>query len=256
MTKRLLVLNAIVFALMVLLSFSPSLLGTVQRWFGLTPDMWGSSPAFLPAWQVVTYGFMHSTAGLQHFLFNMLSLFFFGTMVEQQVGSKRMVIAYIGAMLAGALACLIAGWLGNGSIPTLGASGAVLGILLMAAVLQPDAKIIFIMFPMTIRTLVMIVVAMDAFALLTAFRDGGSDGVAHWVHLGGAAFGYFWARKGFIHVDWTERFERKRKQVHQQREVDSASHMDNLLIKIKKEGISSLTDKERAFLKQMADRRK
>ncbi len=252
LTKRLIVLNAIVFVLMMVLSFSPAILGGVIRWFGITPDMWFPLP---PVWQLVTYGFMHDTGGLSHLLFNMLGLFFFGSMVEREVGSMRMGIAYFGAMLAGGFAHLIAGWIGNGAISALGASGAVLGILVAAAVLQPNAKVIFIIFPMTLKVLVTIVVAMDAFALLTAFRDGGGDGVAHWVHLGGAAFGFLWARMGFIHVDWLERHRQKQRQATQQQELNANLHMDELLVKIQKQGISSLSDKERAFLKKMSERR-
>jgi membrane associated rhomboid family serine protease len=254
--KRLMVANVIVFLLMMPLSPTGASMHTLVHWMGVTPNMWLIEAPFLPLWQLLSYGFMHDTAGLQHLLFNMLGLFFFGTMVERAVGSKRFGIAYFGAMFAGGLAHIVAGWFGNGAVPALGASGAVLGVLLMAAVLQPTARVIFIIFPMTLKTLVMIVVGMDAFALIAAFRDGGSDGVAHWVHLGGAAFGFFWARKGLIHVDWSDRFARKRQVVHQEREQDAALHMDELLIKIQNKGITSLTDKERAFLKKMSERRK
>ncbi len=255
LTKRLMVLNAIIFVLMVLLSFNRPALGAALRWLGVTPDMWGLSAPFLPLWQLVTYGFVHDTGGLSHLAFNMLGLFFFGSMVEREVGSTRMGIAYFGAMLAGGFAHLIAGWIGTGHIPVVGASGAVLGILLAAAVLQPNAKVIFIIFPMTLKVLVTIVVAMDAFALLTAFRDGGGDGVAHWVHLGGAAFGFLWARMGFIHIDWMERHRQKQRHANQQQELNANLHMDELLVKIQKQGISSLSDKERAFLKKMSERR-
>ncbi|MDF1838170.1 MAG: rhomboid family intramembrane serine protease [Planctomycetota bacterium] len=254
--KRLMVINAIVFLLMVPLSPNGDSMHALVRWMGVTPNMWFLEAPFFPFWQLASYGFMHDTSSLQHLLFNMLGLYFFGTMVERAVGAKRFAIAYFGAMFAGGLAHVITGWFGHGSIPALGASGAVLGVLLMAAVMQPNARVIFIIFPMTLKTLVMIVVGMDAFALLVAFRDGGSDGVAHWVHLGGAAFGYFWARKGLIHVDWSDRWQRKRQVVHQAKEQDAALHMDELLIKIQKEGISSLSDKERAFLKKMSERGK
>lgn len=254
--KRLMVINVVVFVLMLPLAPHGETMLTLDRWFGVMPSMWLTEAPYLPFWQLVSYGFMHDTTGLHHLLFNMLGLYFFGTMVERQVGAKRFAIAYFGAMFAGGLAHVVAGWFGGAHLPVVGASGAVMGILLMAAVMQPQARVIFLIFPMTLKTLVMIVVGMDAFSLIVEFRDGGNDGVAHWVHLGGAAFGYFWARKGLIHVDWSERFERKRQVAQQERAQGEAMHMDELLVKINEKGISSLTDKERAFLKKASERKK
>ena len=254
--KRLMGINVAVFIVQMLISFSPALSQGVVRWFGLTPEMWFFSAPFLPFWQVVTYGFMHSTGSLMHILMNMMYLFFFGSLLEREVGARRMGIAYFGAIIFAGVVGIVTGWFADPSISTVGASGGTLGLLVMAAVLRPKDQIIFFIFPITIKTLVFILLGLDAFSLLVEFRDGSRDGVAHWVHLGGAAFGFFWARKGLIHVDWTERFERKRQIAQKEREQGAALHMDELLIKINKEGITSLSDKERAFLKKMSERGK
>ncbi|MCA9002012.1 MAG: rhomboid family intramembrane serine protease, partial [Planctomycetes bacterium] len=135
-------INVIVFMLMLPLSPGGGILGPLIRWLGLSPDMWLVGPPYLPIWQMVTYGFVHDTSGLMHILSNMLALYFFGGLLEQMIGSRRLAIGYFGALFAGGLAHLVAGWIAGSSIPGVGASGAVLGVLIMAAVLQPDARVI------------------------------------------------------------------------------------------------------------------
>ena len=250
--KKLIVWNVAIFAVSVVLSFSQGLFDPVMRYLALQPQQFGSEAPFLPFWQVVTYGFLHSVDGLAHVAFNMLGLYFFGTLLEHSVGSKRLVVTYFGAMLAGALLHIVMSKVLGTPNPAVGASGAVLGVLVAAAVLNPKAPVIFLIFPMTLATMAMIVLAMDAFAIITMLRDGSRSGVAHWVHLGGAIFGFLWARLGYIQVDWGERYREEKAKKQAASDRDDAQRMDDLLAKINREGIASLSNKEREFLKKMS----
>ncbi|MEZ5976097.1 MAG: rhomboid family intramembrane serine protease [Planctomycetota bacterium] len=114
---------------------------------------------------------------------------------------------------------------------------------------------IFVIFPMTLRTMALIVVGLDVFYLLVSLK-GQSDGVAHWVHLGGAAFGFLWARQGAIWKDPVEELEKRRIAQARQAAQDDEARMDQLLDRINRDGISSLSDREREFLKRMSERHK
>jgi membrane associated rhomboid family serine protease len=145
-------------------------------------------------WQPFTYMFVH--ANPTHILFNMLGLFFFGTAVEKELGSKEFALYYL---LTGFLAGVFsfAAYLSAGSIgiPLLGASGAVFAVQLAFATLQPQAQVLlFGIIPMRAPLLVI------GFTLFELFSQvlGSSSGVAHLTHLAGFAFGwiYFLARFG------------------------------------------------------------
>lgn len=250
--RKLMIWNVAIFVVSVLLSFNLAVFGPVYRYLALDPMQFVSEPPFMPLWQFLTYGFLHDVSRLMHIGINMLALYFFGTLLEQLVGGRRFLITYLGAMFAGALLHLVMGRLVGPPNPAVGASGAVLGILVAAAVLRPSTPVIFLIFPMTLKTMALIVVGVDAFAIITTLRDGGMSGIAHWVHLGGALFGFLWARSGNIQVDWGERWRQEVAKKQAENARNDAQRMDDLLAKINREGIASLTDRERAFLKKMS----
>jgi membrane associated rhomboid family serine protease len=137
-TRWLLIANGIAFLFSVLLYFSASgfYLEQFLPAFALAPERWAAWFPFVPFWQLATYAFLHDVGSLGHVLFNMLTLYFFGTMLEGIVGTRRFAFAYAGAGLAGALlylACVAAGAL---PLPALGASGAVLGVMVACATLR------------------------------------------------------------------------------------------------------------------------
>jgi len=253
--RKLLIWNVAIFAAMFILAANREAYASITNYLMLNPDQWFGSAPFLPVWQFVTYGFMHSVDDPMHILMNMLLLFFLGSMLEQMVGARKFAVTYFGAMFAGALLQLVITKVTGQGYPTLGASGAVLGIVVAAAVLRPDAPMIFIIFPITLRTFALIIVGLDAFMILTELRDGRQSGTAHWVHLGGAIFGYFWAKKGWIEVDFAARAEAKKAQAQRQSLANDEKRLDELLARIKKDGIASLSEKEKTFLKRMSDRK-
>lgn len=138
-------------------------------------------------WQPFTYMFAHS--GIRHLLFNMLGLFFFGTQVEQELGSWEFLLFYmLTGVLAGFLSLVIYWVTGTYMVFLLGASGAVFAVLLAFATFYPNAQIyIFGIIPMRAAALVTLYTFIEIFS---QFR-GGSN-VAHMTHLAGFGFAYLY----------------------------------------------------------------
>ena len=122
----------------------------IHATFGLAPYAWGF-PLF-EVWQLLSYGFIHG--GLGHLFWNMVQLYFFGTMLEGILGSRRFYVAYFGGLLCGAvLHCAAFGLDGVESVPTVGASGAVLGVVVAAATLRPNQTVLLFFFPLSLKVL-------------------------------------------------------------------------------------------------------
>ena len=150
-------------------------------------------------WRPVTYMFVHS--GPFHLLFNMLSLWMFGVELERMWGTKYFTKYYfacgVGAAATTLILSLVPGFPGNLYASfTIGASGAVYGILLAYALYFPHRQLAFMMlFPIAVKYYVMIV---GAIALLMS--TGAGDGVAHTTHLGGLIAGYLYLKGGRLHL--------------------------------------------------------
>ncbi len=154
-------------------------------------------------WQPFTYLFLHDPNGFGHILINMLMLWMFGSDLERDWGSRRFLNYYfvcgVGAGVCDVLARLVFG--GRLDVATIGASGAIYGVLLAYGLLYPNRIIYFmLMFPIPARIAVAI---MGAIAFLSAF-GGSGGGVAHFAHLGGMVIGYFYLRHrpGVLDIDW------------------------------------------------------
>ncbi len=151
----------------------------------------------LEPWQLVTYSFMHT--GLLHIGINMLLLFWVGREFERMHGSQQFWTVYLTTAVGGALICLllspiapsIAGGMSGGrSIPVLGASASVLGVLTTVAILYPYKQIRLLFFG--IVPLLWVVVGFLVIDSLMALRPGGNTAVA--AHWGGALTGFLYAR--------------------------------------------------------------
>lgn len=139
-------------------------------------------------WQCFTYMFMH--ANFEHILFNMFALWMFGYTLENLWGTARFVIYYLACGLGAALVCALLG------ITTVGASGAVYGILLAFGMTFPEQRIyLYFLFPIKAKWFVIGYAAIELFDGI--MRSG--DGIAHFAHLGGMLTGLiimlFWRRK-------------------------------------------------------------
>ncbi len=154
-------------------------------------------------WQPFTYLFLHNPTGFGHILINMLMLWMFGSDLERDWGSRRFLNYYfvcgVGAGVCDVLTRLVFG--GRLDVATIGASGAIYGVLLAYGLLYPNRVIYFmLMFPIPARIAVAI---MGAIAFLSAF-GGAGGGVAHFAHLGGMVIGYFYLRHrpSVLDIDW------------------------------------------------------
>ena len=143
-------------------------------------------------WQLVTYMFLHSTLTPWHLIFNMLTLWFFGSQLERDWGTRRFLKYYFYCGIAAGVCVLVVNiLLGYWGTITLGASGAIFGVLVAFAVMYPDQIVLFIIFPIKAKYLVMILVAVELW-----FTLGPNTGVSTIAHLGGAAFGFVYLKRG------------------------------------------------------------
>ncbi len=257
--KLLMIVNAIVFAAEVLFYLrddagAPRLLQALS-WIGLDPDRWHNSFPLVPAWQLLSYGLLHDVSQPTHILYNMLFLYFFGTMLEERLGGRRFLLTYVVSQIVGGLFFLAPVLFGMQThMPAIGASGAVFGVMVALATLYPRQTMYLIIVPIQLKWLAIFFVGLEAYMALIGFKAG-SDGVAHLVHLGGAAYGFLAVRSGLIEKDPVEMLERRRAVAKVERAADDEARMDRLLDKIHKEGMGSLTRTEKDFLKRMSSRR-
>jgi len=255
MVRRLLIATAAVFGVQYALSFAAPWDAWVTRILGLDPLVWRRFFPFVPFWQLVTYGFLHSTGELRHLLYNLLLLYFFGTMLEERLGGRRFVVTYLAAMVAGGALHLLLELVFGPGPPAIGASGAVLGITIACAVLMPDAQVILLFVPVKLKWVALALVAIDVFGVLEQMKHAGWDPTAHYVHLGGALYGFLAARKGWLWKDPISRLEARRAIAREERRVSDEERMDELLAKIHREGLNALSRGEKEFLRRMSQRR-
>jgi membrane associated rhomboid family serine protease len=204
------------------------------EWFGLVPR---AVTHGLRLWQPFTYLFLHG--GLWHLLINMLVLWMFGADLERAWGTRRFYTYYfltgVGAGLIDVVVKTILDPHGVGTFllgtkisswtPTIGASGAIFGVLLATAMIFPDRQVWLIPFPVTIpmRMYVVVMGGIEFFSTLGA----SGDNVSHVCHLGGMLVGYFYLRRGSYlfgvrnrYSDWRRRNLRRRFDVYQARHRD------------------------------------
>jgi membrane associated rhomboid family serine protease len=158
----------------------------IEVWFALWPL---GSGHFLP-WQVLSYAFLHGDMG--HLFFNMLGLWMFGAEIETIFGPKRYLQYLAASALSGALIQLLISPLLGTMGATIGASGALFGLLLAFGTLFPDRIImpLFPPIPMKAKYFVLVFGAIELFFGMTSMRGG----VAHFAHLGGMLGGWLMLR--------------------------------------------------------------
>lgn len=138
-------------------------------------------------WQLLTYAFLHG--GWAHIGFNMLALYMFGGPVERLFGARHFLFYYLFCAVIAALAHLaVVYFFTGGFYPTLGASGAIFGLLLAFGMLYPQAKIIVLILPIPMPAWLAVIGYMLLELVLGV--TGTQAGVAHFAHLGGAVGGF------------------------------------------------------------------
>ena len=150
-------------------------------------------------WQLVTYLFLHDPFGFGHILFNMLTLWMFGMDLERDWGTRQFLKYYfLCGIGAGVCDVLANAAFGNLDTSTIGASGAIYGLLLAYGMLYPDRKVLMeFLFPIKAKYFVMI---MGAIAFLSSI-GGTSSRVSNVAHLGGMIFGYLYLRSRLLRLD-------------------------------------------------------
>ena len=137
-------------------------------------------------WQLVTYMFMHG--GFFHLFFNMYTLYIFGSVLEKVWGTKKFLVYYFATGVGAALIHLGVQHLTGDYALTVGASGAIYGILMGYAMLYPDS-ILTLIFPPVSMKAKWFVLIFGGIEFLTGVTGVGG-GIAHFAHLGGLLFGY------------------------------------------------------------------
>lgn len=235
-------------------------------------------------WQLVTYLFLHG--GFFHIFFNMLALWFFGVELENVWGTRRFLVFYFLCGVGAGLSNLYITPLFTTPAPTIGASGAIYGVLIAFGMLFPDAPVyIYFLFPIKAKYFVAGFIAIELFSGIT----GTENGIAHFAHLGGALVAFIYLltyRRSLPVFDRISHFFRRTKENVQARSrtkntygnkrvisdvyyedlsrdrsvargkkrngpdeknVDQ-SRLDNILDKISASGYDSLTDEEKKIL--------
>jgi membrane associated rhomboid family serine protease len=275
--KWLIVINIVVFVLQLLTRrwgvadpTDPDLMGMpaggpVTEWFVLNVDrvLHGE------VWRLLTYAFLHDPRDIFHILFNMLLLWWFGTDVEDLYGTREFLACYLVSAFVGGLIFVLTFLTGlsRGS-DVLGASGAVMAVMVLCALHYPDRRILlFWLIPVPIWLCILLWVARDAFIFLSSVDTG----IAVSVHLAGAGFAYAYYKRNWRLLDlwatvasWWQRRRRPRLRVYpddepttpvavpgpSSRDVDEhlEAKVDAVLEKVSRHGQDSLTDSEREIL--------
>lgn len=214
----------------------------------------------LRIWQPVTYMFLHDPSSIWHIVFNMVFLWMFGAELEREWGTREFLKYYfITGIGAGIINVLLTLFLTPGlNIPTIGASGAVYGIMLAYALRYPDREIlIYFLFPVKIKYFMGFLVLVSFFSTFSPY----SSGVAHAAHLGGILVGYaylkYWhlfykAKSAF--KDIYKKTDKSAKMKYTKGGGDKTAHyrqlIDDLLDKINRVGYLNLTDEEKKQLEE------
>lgn len=227
--------------------------GTIFAWFGLAPArFWHGA-----LWQAFTYQFLH--AGVFHILFNMLFLWWFGQDIEAQWGGRAFLTYYMVCAVGAGLCVAAVSY--SSPIPTVGASGAIFGLLLAYAMLFPNRIMYFMfLFPMPAKYAVALFGLIELVVLVQSGPNAG--GVSQIAHLGGAAVGFIYLRyEHRVQMWWYEREDRRRRRAEEHRARKESEwrtfvteELDPILDKISREGIHTLTEEEKRLLKRAKGR--
>lgn len=244
--------------------------GNLREYITYLGAFFPTSP--LEAWRYVTYMFVH--VDFWHFLFNMLMLWMFGDEVAEWMGAKHFTGMYLFCGIFAAVFSVLMSICGLTHNPIIGASGALMGIFVAYYRFFPERRLLlFFFFPMKIKYAMWVMVAIDV------FMAPSGDGVAHLAHLGGVVAGFIYM---YFYEGCFSRLVDKLRNPYPRVKVknggrrssfdksDSSSsdddaiegevfymdenkRMDDILKKVNREGIQSLTESERQFLLKAGD---
>jgi membrane associated rhomboid family serine protease len=243
----------------------------VDRWLALDVEpLWHGQ-----VWRLATYAFLHDRQDLLHLLFNMLTLWWAGRAVEPLYGSREFLWFYMAAAVVGGIGFALWDAVLGLSSGVVGASGAVMAVLMLYACHFPRDRIyLFGLIGIEARWLVALFALFDLLPVLNALGGGhGShDRVAHIVHLTGLAFGWLYVQRRWrlssgwrrltdsLRQRWRLATAGRRLKVYDpepdDEPVDLDADVDRILAKIHEQGTGSLTPREQAILTRASERYK
>jgi membrane associated rhomboid family serine protease len=283
--KWLIIINVVVFIMQMLTTSRPDPLddigfvGPGSSFSSLTSFFALDANAVLhgQVWRLLTYAFLHDPNSLWHLVFNMLFLFWFGNDVENLYGSRETVLFYLAAALFGGICFVLANLAGVPGDRCIGASGAVMAIMVLCALHYPHrVLLLFFFLPVPIWIFILFMLGTDAYSLLMALQHHmpvpSQTAVA--VHLGGAGFALLYYQQNWRLANLSSGFRDFRRQLSRPRlrvyteehvapqatsrssggagaaDVDEQmeAKVDYVLEKVARSGQDSLTESERQIL--------
>jgi len=213
-------------------------------------------------WRLLSYALLHDPFSLFHIAFNMLGLWMFGKEIEYMWGSRKFFEFYIFTALFAGLFSLLTIFIGSPYINIIGASGALMALLVVYAYYFPDRQLLFFfIFPMKVKTAVIVYAVISVMGTSSSF-----GGVAHITHLGGIIAGFVWINIGdkldLLVRNVSAIFQNSSKKSKKNDEYYNydfgkpkpqnrrAEEVDKILDKINRSGIQSLTQAERKILQE------
>lgn len=166
-------------------AFRMAMMTPVERWGYFSTD---TAIYHGQIWRFVTFQFLHAS-GI-HLVLNMVSLFFFGPIVESVIGGRRFLAFYLTCGMAGAACYLLLSWLSvlgaSAATPLVGASAGVFGLLVAAAIISPEVEIFYYIIPITIRMVAILGMLMAAYSIVSLGYNAGGEAA----HFGGGVAGF------------------------------------------------------------------
>ncbi|MDA0666172.1 MAG: rhomboid family intramembrane serine protease [Planctomycetota bacterium] len=254
--RRLLILWAAIWVVDFLLSLWTT---GLSSWFWLDPaGLLRGEILRIPG--LVGYTFLHAPRNLFHLLMNAWMFALFAPEIERLFPGKRFVVFLLQAALAGAGVTLLLAWMmpQQFALPVVGASGLVSAVLAASAAMYPDRVLNLILIRLRLLYFFFAVVVIDLLWLIANMANQG-DGTANAVHLAGALSGWI-AVGGFQRIQgpWSriaENQKRKSQQKTRVKQIKDDARMDQILAKISREGMPSLSNEEKQFLKRQSEKK-
>ncbi|MBP8081591.1 MAG: rhomboid family intramembrane serine protease [Spirochaetes bacterium] len=211
----------------------------------------------LEVWRLFSYIFLHAVDSPTHLIFNMLILFMCGFPLEEEWGKRRFIFYYFLCGIGAGIVITVMGIISNGFVPqfpTIGASGALFGILFAYARLNPNSVfLIFFIIPVRAKYFIIIYALIELFFELS----GAQPGVSHIGHLGGLLTGFLY----FLYMKHKFTKKRKRRMPKKRHEFsvisseksDNSMIMKNVIIEKLRggKGKEALTDDEWQYIKYL-----
>jgi membrane associated rhomboid family serine protease len=260
LTTKLVIAMLVIYVLQIVTrGAGPGQSGAFTNLFSLHGDVLKQPWRFF---ELVTYGFLHDPFRLQHIVFNMIALWFFGRSVEYRYGRREYLTFYLVAVAIAGLAWLVAELIATGgrsNAMMMGASGAIAAVLVLFCINFPHQLVyIWGVLPIPAWVFAVLFIGQDLWGAVGQHAPGGPN-VAYTAHLGGALFGFLYYLSGTRLERWLpgadvlKRFKpRPRLRVHDPEDPDVAAEaerqVDEILKKIQEHGRDSLTRHERRIL--------